>query len=163
MKPVYAEHLIVAIKANGGFEWYVLDKEYCFLDLKKADEVAKKLGHEIPEDDSERFGIRVLNESTRELFLSKVAQCKVTTDELREMLRPETDFNEKLAYNPSLLIDFDKKILISYYAEPESFEDYVPDGWVGEYRLFEKEIPFDERFWIDKDGKNLMEENHYGK
>ena len=158
MKPVYAEYLIVAIKANGDFEWYVLDKEYCFLDFQKVEDAFRNRGYEVPEDDSKRFGIRVLDESTRECFLSNVTQSRIATNELREMLRQETDFNEKLAFNPSLLIDFDTKILVSYYAEPASFEHYVPDGWVGEYRLFEEEIPQNERFWIDCNGKNLMEE-----
>ncbi|MBQ6462179.1 MAG: hypothetical protein IJJ59_02505 [Pseudobutyrivibrio sp.] len=61
----------------------------------------------------------------------------------------ESDYNGRLAYNPSLYIDFDNKQLISYYAEPESFEDFVPDGWTGEYREFENQIPENQKYWIN--------------
>ena len=55
----------------------------------------------------------------------------ISTDELRKMMSMESDPGEILAYNPSVLIDFDKKILLSYYPEYMSFEDFVPEGWTG--------------------------------
>lgn len=72
------------------------------------------------------------------------------------MLINETDYNEKLAYNPSILIDFDNRILISHYAGPESFEHFVPSGWVGKYKNFEMNIPENQRYWVDDNGKNLI-------
>lgn len=35
---------------------------------------------------------------------------------------------------PSFFIDFDKKIFFSYFSEPGSYEDFVPDGWIGIYK-----------------------------
>ena len=72
------------------------------------------------------------------------------------MLSQEKSYNEQLAYNPSIWIDFDQKEFISYYAEPEAFEDFVPDGWVGVYGCFESKIPDGEKYWLDKNGKNLI-------
>ena len=39
---------------------------------------------------------------------------------------------------------------------PESFEHFVPSGWVGIYQNFEKNIPKNQRYWIDDNGKNLI-------
>ena len=47
---------------------------------------------------------------------------------------------------------------ISYYAEPESFEAFVPDGWIGKYQDFTEEIPEKQRYWMDENGKNLIGE-----
>lgn len=74
------------------------------------------------------------------------------------MLINEKDYNEKLAYNPSILIDFDNRIFTSHYAEPESFEAYVPDGWEGKYHDFEMDIPKMQRYWIDENGRSLIRE-----
>ena len=75
------------------------------------------------------------------------------------MLMNELSYNDKLAYNPSILIDFENRVLKSYYAEPESFEDFVPDGWSGYYQDFTVDIPQNQRYWIDKNGRNLIGEN----
>ena len=48
--------------------------------------------------------------------------------------------------------------VISYYAEPESFEAFVPDGWIGKYQDFTEEIPEKQRYWMDENGKNLIGE-----
>lgn len=155
MKPVYAENLIVAIINNNSMEWYILEKELCFLDYTKLEDACRKKGYEVFEDDTTRFGIKVVNELTMTLFLDKIEKYKITTEELREMLMNEKDYDEKLAYNLSILIDFDNRILISCYAEYESFEDYVPDGWEGKYQDFEKDIPQNKRYWLDENGRNL--------
>ena len=72
------------------------------------------------------------------------------------MLQEETDFENKLAYNPSIFIDFDSRVLISNYAEPESFEAFVPKGWKGEYKDFSNKIPINQQYWINSNGKNLI-------
>ena len=74
------------------------------------------------------------------------------------MLMNESNYDDKLAYTPSILIDFENKVLISYYAEPESFEDFVPNGWEGKYQDFAEAIPRDQRYWIDENGRNLIGE-----
>ncbi len=74
------------------------------------------------------------------------------------MLMNETNYNEKLAYNPSILIDFENKVLWPYYAESGSFEDFVPNGWDGKYQDFTIEIPQNKRYWIDETGRSLIGE-----
>ena len=44
------------------------------------------------------------------------------------------------------------------YVEPESFEDFVPDGWNGKYHNFALEIPQNQRCWIAQNGRNLIRE-----
>lgn len=158
MKPIYAENIIVAIKDYGFIEWYVLEKDLCFLDYTKLEKAYRKKGYEVVVDDTLRFGIKIINELTKNLFLNKIKDCKMETDELRKMLKKEKKYHGKLAYNPSILIDFDNRILISHYAEPESFEYFIPDGWEGKYEDFERYIPLARRYWLDENGKNLIGE-----
>lgn len=158
MKPIYAENIIVAIKNNNSIEWYILEKDFCFLDYTKLEEAYRKKGYEVIVDDTPRFGIKVINKLTKNYFLDKIKGYKIETEELRKMLMNEKEYSEKLAYNPSILINFDNGILMSHYAEPESFENFVPDGWEGKYQNFEKDIPQIQRYWIDKNGINLIGE-----
>lgn len=74
------------------------------------------------------------------------------------MLMNESDYNDKLAYNPLILIDFESRVLTSYYPEPESFEDFVPDGWSGKYQDFAADIPQNKRYWLDENGRSLIGE-----
>ena len=97
-----------------------------------------------------------INEFTKNLFLENIKRYRIEAEELKEMLMGESDYDEKLAYNPSVLIDFESKVLASHYAEPESFEDFVPDGWNGEYRNFEMDLPQEQRYWLDENGQSLI-------
>ena len=93
------------------------------------------------------------------MYYNDVMLCYgITAEELKKMLMKESDYNDKLAYNPSILIDFENRVFISYYAEPESFEAFVPDGWIGKYQDFTEEIPEKQRYWMDENGKNLIGE-----
>ena len=42
MKPIYAENIVVAIRVGNVIEWYILDKDYCFLDYGKLEEAYRK-------------------------------------------------------------------------------------------------------------------------
>lgn len=156
MKPIYADKIVVAIKYSNCIRWYILDKDLCFLDYIKLEEAYRKKGYEVISNDDFRFGIKVVNELTCMQFLNNIERCQVATAELRRMLMNEISYNEKLAYNPSILIDFESKVLISHYAESESFEHFVPDGWEGKYRNFEEDIPESQRYWLDESGRNLI-------
>ena len=149
MKPIYAENLVVAIKNRGDIEWYVLEKDYCYLDYSKLEEVYQKKGYNFLIDNELRFGIKIVSEKTKSQFIDAIKKYKLNTEELKQMLIGESDSNARLAYNPSVLIDFDSKKLLSYYAEPESFEDFVPNGWKGIYKDFKTEIPQSKRYWED--------------
>lgn len=156
MKPTYAENIVVAIKHDGCMEWYILDKDYCFLDYAKLEEAYRKKGYAVIDDNNFRYGIKVVNELTKNLFLKNIKKYKISAEKLKEMLLNESDPEEKLAYNPSILIDFENKVLVSYYAEPESFEYFVPDNWNGEYRDFEADIPQIQKYWINENGQDLI-------
>lgn len=158
MKPIYAENLVVAIKYDGCIEWYILEKDYCFLDYIKLEEAYCKKGYGVVIDDTPRFGIKVVNELTQTLFLDNIQEYRIATEELKNMLMDELNYNDRLAYNPSILIDFDNKVLTSYYAEPDSFEDFVPDGWNGKYQDFTLDIPQNQRYWIDENNQSLIGE-----
>lgn len=156
MKPIYAENIVVAIRYEDRIEWYILDKDYCFLDYAKLEETYRKRGYDVYSDDNFRYGIKVVNEFTKNLFLENIKRYRIEAEELKKMLMGESDYDEKLAYNPSVLIDFESKVLASHYAEPESFEDFVPDGWNGEYRNFEMDLPQEQRYWLDENGQSLI-------
>lgn len=156
MKPIYAENIVVAIKQSGCIEWYILDKDYCFFDYTKLEDAYRKKGYDDVVDDMPRFGIKVVNEFSQIIFLDEIKKYKITTKELKKMLMNESNYDEKLAYNPSILIDFDNKILTSHYAEPESFEDFVPNGWKGKYQDFTGDIPENQRYWIDENGLSMI-------
>lgn len=158
MRPIYAENVVAAIKQGDCIEWYILDKDYCFLDYTKLEEAYRKKGYDVVIDDTFRFGIKVVNELTKKNFLDNIKEYKTTTAKLRKMLMNESNYNDKLAYNPSILMDFENKVLISYYAEPESFENFVPDGWKGKYQNFAAYIPQNQRYWIDENGRSLIGE-----
>lgn len=156
MKPVYAEELVVAIKHEERIEWFILNKDLCYLDYAKLETAYRKRGYEVTVDGTSRFGIKIVNELTQESFLDNIKGNRITTDELKRMLMCESTYNDRLAYNPSILIDFDNRVFMSHYAEPESFEDFAPNGWRGRYQNFEESIPPNQRYWLDENGRNLI-------
>ncbi len=84
MKPIYAENIVVAIKHGGCIEWYILDKDYCFLDYIKLEEAYRKKGYDVVIDDTPRFGIKVVNELTQTLFLDSIKEYEIATEELKK-------------------------------------------------------------------------------
>lgn len=157
MKPVYEENLVVAIKNKGQYAWYVLDRDMCILDYYKLKNGYKKRGYDIDIEDV-RFGIKVLDCSTKEKFLSRVKDCMISSCELQRMLREEKDAEERLSFNPVILIDFDDCRLFSQYPEAESYESFVPEGWNGAYQDFAELIPQEKRYWQDENGNDLRGE-----
>ena len=91
--------------------------------------IQKKRYYDCVIDESYRFGIRVVDETTKNEFLENIKSFLITTSGLKKMMSEEKDPEELYyAYRPTILIDFDKKWLLSYYPEYMSYEDYVPDG-----------------------------------
>ena len=54
--------------------------------------------------------------------------------------------DRKKDYDAALFIDFDRNTLYSQFPKPESFENFIPIGWHGEYRDFMSLIPADKRY-----------------
>ncbi|MDE5772022.1 MAG: hypothetical protein K2I06_10425 [Ruminococcus sp.] len=146
--PKYAEVLIVAIINEGSFNWYILDSDICSLDLNILEDAYRKKGYNFVIDESYRFGIRVVDETTKNEFLENIKPFLISTSGLKKMMSEEKEPEEiYYSYRPTILIDFDKKCLLSYYPEYMSYEDYVPDSWTGKYQFFEDIIPEKFRFW----------------
>jgi len=127
------------------------------MDSEKVLQSYRDIGYEVPQDDDFRFGIKILDQNSVKTFLDGVRQYQISTSELQRLLENEREFNDRLAYNASLLIDFDSKKLYSYYPEPASFELFVPESWQGYYMNFDRHIPDDQRYWIGQNGENLIQ------
>ena len=110
MKPIYAENIIVAIKSCGCVEWYILDKEYCFLDYPKLEEAYRKKGYNDTFDDDSRFGIKVVNELSKTQFLDHIKEYKITDTLYKKIEYFTTDYSLKNVasiYTLKLVIDID--------------------------------------------------------
>src|SRR5205807_1298043 len=82
--------------------------------------------------------------------LSEMNRYRVDKNTLEELLldkTPISSWDDVAELCPSLLIDFDRKRLMSLFPEPASFEDYVPEGWSGEYGNFLDQVPEEQRYW----------------
>ena len=151
----YGETIIVAVVLHNKWSWYVTEKEYWFLDLTKLEKAFLIKGYGLHNlgDYSDRFDIGILDENSADKFLNEISEFKVSTVELRELvlklacsIKKSENFPTELT--PSLLVDFDNKLLISYFPEPASFEDFVPDCWKGVYENFLDKVPMQERYWV---------------
>ncbi|MGM0219146.1 hypothetical protein [Enterococcus sp. AZ126] len=146
LKPMYAENIIVGVRYKEVFNWYITDTELWYLDYNQA-------GYSTEEYPKERTNISVLNEDTESIFLENVEKYKVSTNSIKLDFFKEFRKDREEAiydYNPSLLIDFDNQIFYSNYPESISFEEYIPDNWVGHFQKFFERIPSKYRYWEEK-------------
>lgn len=159
-KPKYAENIIVLVKYNTSYRWFVTDKEIWFLDLNKLISSYLEKGFEIPNPDdfSDRFDMAVVNEDNVEDFLHEIRELEVSNEELRKSL-VHREYSHISDMIPSLYVDFDDKKLTSFYPEPASYELYVPNGWLGKYEQFMENIPVDYQYWIIT-GENLFQKEN---
>ncbi|GGE23467.1 hypothetical protein GCM10011571_26970 [Marinithermofilum abyssi] len=135
------------------WHWYVTEKDWWFLDKVKQKNAFIDLGygHHDLGDGSERFGIDVLDETTAKEFLQYIEEYRVESKELSKMilkLKNVNHWDDISDYCPSLLVDFDHQQLYSLFPEPASFENYVPEGWLGVYKNFLDKVPREQRYWI---------------
>ncbi|MED2184319.1 hypothetical protein [Bacillus wiedmannii] len=162
LEPLYAENIIVAVIYKNEFRWYVTDKELWFLDYYKLDQAYKNIGISIGDNDKteERNEIKVLDYENVEVFLVRINQYKTTKEALNylllENIKRKNAGEDLLDFSPVLLINFDNKILYSMFPEPASYENYVPNDWIGTYEDFTEFIPTSEKYWIDKFNNNLL-------
>jgi len=151
--PLYAENIVVGIVFKNKFNWYISRKEYWILDYNKAGITDESLFK------YEREGIIILDQTTVSEFLNKIVEYKVETDELKEKFLSYVKIDEDNAiydYRPSLFINFDEKFLYSMFPEYTSFEEYIPDKWIGKYKSFYDLIDNSFKYWSN-DNKNYFE------
>ena len=164
LEPLATENIIVGVKWNSCFGWYVTKKNLWFMDFNKMDEAYAKKFEEygLPfsnlafgDPDPERQDIPILDENTIVMFSPRIKKYSVTVDDLREHLRlcVEIESPTQVFYDllPSLYLDFDNCCLYSMHTEPASFEDYVPQNWTGEYADFLHLLEQEKKFWQDNE------------
>jgi len=151
----YGKNIIVAVRSKEEWAWFVTEKDYWFLDLVKLENAFLIKGYRLLNqgDYSDRFDISILDETTADKFLHEIIEYKVSKDDLSELILNlnlnDTDYKDSvLEFTPSLFVDFDKRILVSSFPEPASFENYIPDGWIGYYKNFLDQVPVTERYWV---------------
>lgn len=168
LKPEALENIIVGVLVDRRFSWYVTPKDLWFLDKgkeaaayrEKFKEMGIKSCVEGIELDDERAGVNILNEQSFVKFAPRISKYAVSTGELRALLKvhllTESDEDTYYRFLPSLYIDFDHKELNSLYTEPASYEDYVPENWRGTYEDFLVKINYEDKYWYDDRGKELL-------
>ncbi len=157
MYPVYAEIVIVGVLKDGIFTWYITDKDIWFLDYQKMEKAYQDKGYKVEMDVSNRFGIKTLSDENESEFLKNTLPFSISTSELRNTMFSKASKENCLEFVPAFYVDFDKKEFISFYPEPESFEDFVPEGWQGKYYNFMDTIAKCNQYWVDDEGKSFFE------
>ena len=157
------DDLLVIVKKEGIYYWFVSFKEMWILDRIKWIEGFVKSGVEINLQDvhKERYDIPVVNEENAQIFIDGLIKDGYSfdkddiADEFFSRLSQKTTWWDIYDLMPDLLIDFDNKRLYSEYVESMHYQKYVPDGWQGELVDFcgNGTLPQDEMFWI-KNGTN---------
>lgn len=157
MEPIYDEIIIVGINWKNKLNWYVADKFLWIMNLEMLSKEDIENYFQDEELRNKRQNIKVLSEENIEMFLERIQENKLEENELRLKIlnRIEKEDEEIDEYYPTLLLDFDNKILYSQYPEPFSFENYVPENWEGKYESFFDNIEDENRYWIYKD-RNLL-------
>lgn len=159
LKIEYGEDIIVGVSFRGEWGWYVSEKDFWLMDQVGYGEAFTDAGHVLPPAGVDRFDIPILNEETAGRFLELMESTRVDKAALSEEILsrlPASSWDELIELCPSLLIDFERKVLKSLYPEPMPFEEYVPAGWTGEYENFLDEIPEEHRYWVI-DGRDYFE------
>lgn len=154
MKPSYAKNVITGVIYKKKFSWYVTHEYIWFMDYRKRYEEYRKWYSDMGRSEKRflyetgtfeeycgmRYGIAVLDRDSAEYFFDKIERYRISAEKLREMYM-RADESERLAFEPAFYVDFDRRIFYSYFPEPVSYENYVPEGWQSEYREFGKKIP----------------------
>ena len=158
----FSENIIVGVVYKNVYNWYITDKEIWFLDYKKRIKIFEDKGFEIKEEylDESRQNLLILDSHNINIFLERISEHKISTNELRRLLiagRATEDDSWLYEFRPSLYVNFDNRKLFSLYSEPASYEDYVPLNWVGSYFDFLELVPIKCRYWINEDSVNLLE------
>ena len=168
LEPNGVTEIIVGLMVDGKYSWYVTDKEPWFMDYNKFRDASRRKCEQlkIPYNTdnhktlNERAGFEILNEFSIREFKKVIEKYQASVEELRSLLELYLlVYGSEDAYFrflPALHLDFDKKELYSLYTEYESFETYVPDGWIGKRENFLAKIEMKEKYWRSENGEILL-------
>lgn len=163
MNTLDENEIIAVIHHNGRWGFYANEQETFVLDQNAWEEAYRSAGFSGSEpgaDDSDRFGIPVVNESTANHFIAALLPKKLEEGWLQEKLRTHPgniEWDEVSHLFPKVLIDFEAKQLASVNMDGIQFELYVPLDWRGEVENFYDQIPIAHRYWIDGERDYLEE------
>lgn len=152
------DELLVIVKNEGRFYWFVAFKEMWVLDRVKWVDDFVKNGVEINLQDihKERYDIPVVNEENVQIFIDNLIKEGYLYDKddmsvaFYNRLSEKTTWWDIYDIMPDLFIGFDSKRLYFEYVENMHYHKYVPDGWLGKLVDFcsDGTLPQDEIFWI---------------
>ena len=149
LKPEYGIDIIVLVKFDNEYSWYLSDKDYWVLDYDKWGKLF------ISKDEIETSSVRkdfpVVNTANWIQYKKIINDWLVGLDQLNQMILgnlPIDSWDEKGELFPSLFVDFDQRKLYSLFAESLTLESFVPDKWIGEYNDFYNLIPQSQKYWI---------------
>lgn len=152
--PRYAENIIVGVLFQNQWQWFLTEKEIWVLDYEKEAQAFQSKGYVVNPDylDDCRQDLWVIDTKEKaQIFLDRLQARQIDRDFLREGWKKaiQADLEEGyLDYLPSFLVDFDQKHFYSMYPEPGSYEDFLPEGWQGNYIEFLDKVPKKERYWF---------------
>lgn len=159
IKPEYAENIIVGIVNQNQFNWYILNKFICLLDLKSLSSEEFELYMKNDLCSSVRKDFITIDKNNIENFLIEINNYMTSCENLQLMiLNGLKEFDNFYIddFFPVLYFDFDKKIVYSQYPEYFDFESFLPKQWNFIYDDFSDLLKDEDKYWIYK-GKNIFD------
>lgn len=157
VKPIYDKNIIVGIKYSKKFNWYILDKHICFMDISSipAENFNLCIEEECYKDIRKNY--ERIDSNNIESFLTRIQSFSISCDYLRLQILNKIQKKEELEeFYPALLFDFNKNILYSLYPEPNNFDEYILDNWIEKEEDFTELIEDKYKYWL-YNNKNLFE------
>lgn len=158
--PEYAENIIVGIQNSNNFNWYILDKFLCLLDLSVLSSKERELYMQDKSLSSVRENLITINENNLGNYLRQIDDKRISCEQLQLMIFDALGNIETCNIDdffPVLFFDFDGKTLYSQYPEYFDFENFLIDGWKFKYEKFSDLIREEHKYWVYKD-RNIIEE-----
>jgi len=150
--PEYSVNIVVAVVNRAQWVWLVTEKDDWFLDYRKWEQGFVDAGYVLPDRANVRFGIRILDENTIDAYLEHMQEHIASVQEMTELLslyEPIENLEDIVEAMPSVLVNFDQKRLMNNFPEPSGmFQNFLPDGWIGQYGWSLDEVPEGQRYWI---------------
>ncbi|WP_146189895.1 hypothetical protein [Paenibacillus elgii] len=145
VEPNFPDTVVVLVKHEGKYTWYVSEKELWIMDLLELDNAFRRKFNqpevtETEADYEEREGCEILSEKNIAQFQEAMKEYKVSYTELTDYFNLYSEVyldGVSSAVETSFYLDFDNKIFYSFFKEPGSYEQFVPTGWRG---IFEEDV-----------------------